>query len=126
MVENICRNKNVLACGCGYGGFLKYVSEIANSCKGVEFGKRERQHVNDTRIVCAKNIEEYNEKFDILLSGQVQRYSIANHLLWLAKGIPGGHDKWKFIDTMDLNNAYYEKLKELEMRATLFFILKKK
>ena len=206
MVESICRNKNVLDFGCGYGGFLKYISETANLCKGVELGKREQQYVNGMGIVCQKNIDEYNEKFDvitlfhvfehlknpimwlkkysdyltddgylvievpnandallslyecsafadftywsahlylytvkglsnvveqscrfdILSAGQVQRYSIANHLLWLAKGIPGGHNKWKFIDTKELNEVYCEKLKELEMCDTLFFILKKR
>lgn len=25
----------------------------------------------------------------------VQRYDLANHLYWLAKGLPGGHDIWK-------------------------------
>ena len=72
------------------------------------------------------NVIEQFHRFDILSVAQVQRYSVANHLLWLAKGMPGGHIKWKFLDTKELNDAYCEKLKELEMCDTLFFVLKKR
>ena len=71
-------------------------------------------------------IIEETDKYDIVSAGQVQRYSIANHLMWLAKGMPGGHVKWKFLDTNELNEAYSSKLKELEMCDTLFFVLKKR
>lgn len=69
---------------------------------------------------------EKTGKFDIVSAGQVQRYSLANHLMWLAKGVPGGHDKWSFLDTNDLDKAYSKKLMELQMCDTLFFVLKKK
>ena len=39
---------------------------------------------------------------------QIQRYPLSNHLYWLAKGKPGGHQKWKFLDSPELN-AIYEK-----------------
>lgn len=41
---------------------------------------------------------------------QVQRYSVANHLHWLAKGKPGGHKKWDFLDSNELNKAYSKQL----------------
>lgn len=41
---------------------------------------------------------------------QIQRYSLANHLYWLAKGNPGGHKQWSFIDSPELTNAYEQTL----------------
>lgn len=206
MVKDKCRGKRILDFGCGFGGFLHYISEVADSYSGVELGKQERKYLNGKGITCFKNIEECTGKFDvitlfhvfehlndprmwlnklvdylvkggyliievpnandILLSlyeneafadftywsahlflytikslsmlinecgkyniisaGQVQRYPIANHLMWLAKGKPGGHNIWKFLDTDDLNKAYETKLAELEMCDTLFFVLQLK
>lgn len=65
-------------------------------------------------------------KYTIESAGQIQRYTIANHLMWLAKGLPGGHDKWSYLDSEELNAAYAKKLQELQMCDTLFFILKLK
>jgi 2-polyprenyl-3-methyl-5-hydroxy-6-metoxy-1,4-benzoquinol methylase len=41
---------------------------------------------------------------------QVQRYPLSNHLYWLARGKPGGHQKWDFLDSRQLNAAYEKKL----------------
>lgn len=41
---------------------------------------------------------------------QVQRYPISNHLYWLSEGKPGGHEKWSFLDSEELNRAYEKKL----------------
>jgi len=45
--------------------------------------------------------------FEILRSTGVQRYGLANHLYWLAKGKPGGHEKWgdMFHETVDSDYA---------------------
>lgn len=69
---------------------------------------------------------EGSERYDIASADQVQRYSIANHLMWLAKNEEGGHNKWKFLESKELNEAYLKKLHELQMCDTLFFVLKKK
>jgi cyclopropane fatty-acyl-phospholipid synthase-like methyltransferase len=37
---------------------------------------------------------------------QFQRYPLSNHLHWLAKGKPGGHQKWSFLDSPELQAAY--------------------
>lgn len=42
---------------------------------------------------------------------QFQRYSITNHLYWLAKGLPGGHKKWNHLLSEDLNKEYINMLK---------------
>jgi 2-polyprenyl-3-methyl-5-hydroxy-6-metoxy-1,4-benzoquinol methylase len=44
---------------------------------------------------------------------QIQRYTLANHLLWLAKGKPGGHQKWSFLDSHELHTAYEAQLAAL-------------
>ncbi len=36
----------------------------------------------------------------------VQRYPLSNHLYWLAKGMPGGHNHWGFLDSPGLTAAY--------------------
>lgn len=68
---------------------------------------------------------EDTKKYSIEFAGQVQRYPIANHLMWLANGKPGGHKHWSFMDSDELTVAYMEKLKELQMCDTLFFVLNK-
>ena len=39
-----------------------------------------------------------------------QRYSLSNHLYWLAEGKPGGHEIYSFLDDNDLNELYAKKL----------------
>jgi len=41
---------------------------------------------------------------------QIQRYSLSNHLCWLADGKPGGHQKWHFLDSPELHTAYEKQL----------------
>lgn len=204
-VKDICAGKKVLDFGCGFGGFLNRISNVAEYCCGVDLGRDERNYLNGKGIECFKTIEELSESFDvitlfhtfehltdpvmwlnkfseylnqggrliievphaddILLSlyesdkfadftywsahlflytekslsivveksgkyliesaGQIQRYSIANHLMWLAKGLPGGHNKWDYLDSAELNKAYCNKLQELKKCDTLFYILKR-
>ena len=37
---------------------------------------------------------------------QIQRYPLSNHLHWLSRGKPGGHQVWSFLDTPDLARSY--------------------
>ena len=41
---------------------------------------------------------------------QIQRYSLGNHLYWLSKGKPGGHQKWHFVDSPELHSLYEQQL----------------
>lgn len=54
----------------------------------------------------------------------VQRYSIGNHLTWLAKGVPGG--ALSYLESEPLKAAYEERLRELEATDTLFVLCRKK
>ena len=205
-VKTICAGKYVLDFGCGFGGFLNYISKVSGKCCGVELGRCERDYLKSRHIECFKTIDECKGKFDVITlfhtfehlnnprkwldkfskhlvkgghliievpnandvllelyenkkfadftywsahlflytikslsmlinecgrydivsSGQVQRYPISNHLFWLAKGMPGGHNKWNYLDSARLNDAYTEMLMKLEMCDTLFFILQLK
>lgn len=206
MVKDICINKRVLDFGCGFGGFLQYILEVAKSCCGVELGKQEREWCKNKRNQCFRTIDECEDKFDVITlfhvfehldnpqmwlnkfseylvedgyliievpngndvllslyesekfadftywsahlflyniqslsmiikkcdkfnvisAGQIQRYPLSNHLMWLAKGLPGGHNEWSYLDSKELDAAYAKKLEELEMSDTLFFILQVK
>lgn len=50
---------------------------------------------------------------------QFQRYPLANHLRWLAKGEPGGHETWSFLKSPELDSAYAAKLAGLDLCDTL-------
>ena len=49
----------------------------------------------------------------------IQRYPLSNHLHWLSKGAPGGHQKWSVLDSDDLSKAYESRLASLGLTDTL-------
>lgn len=49
----------------------------------------------------------------------IQRYPLSNHLHWLAKGKPGGHQSWEFLNSDDLSRAYEARLASLGITDTL-------
>ena len=51
-----------------------------------------------------------------------QRYPLANHLHWLAKGEPAGHQKWSHLRTPELDSAYSQLLDSLDQTDTLIAI----
>jgi len=50
---------------------------------------------------------------------QIQRYPLSNHLYWLSKGLPGGHDVWRFLDEKRLNKAYEAQLDKIGKTDTI-------
>jgi cyclopropane fatty-acyl-phospholipid synthase-like methyltransferase len=48
-----------------------------------------------------------------------QRYPLSNHLHWLSRGKPGGHERWTFLDTIELTSAYANSLAALGKTDTL-------
>ena len=206
LTSEMCKGKDVLDFGCGFGAYLNEIKKISNSVAGVELGKEERTYCLENDIEVYKDIEEFDRTFDVITlfhvfehlknpkewlkkfsqyqkkgdllilevpnsndallelykckafedftywsahlylysdkslidlikstnlyeivsAKQVQRYSIANHLMWLSNGKPGGHKEWNFIDSNELNHAYENKLQELGMCDTLFYVLKRK
>ena len=57
--------------------------------------------------------------FNIISIEQYQRYPLSNHLYWLSNGKPGGHQKWGFIDSPELNSAYANSLAAIGKCDTL-------
>lgn len=56
----------------------------------------------------------------------IQRYSLSNHLYWLSKGNPGGHEKWgSFLDSEELNKAYENQLATIGATDTIIMQLSK-
>ena len=48
-----------------------------------------------------------------------QRFPLANHLRWLARGEPGGHVSWDFLRSAELDHAYANLLRRLCRTDTL-------
>ena len=48
-----------------------------------------------------------------------QRYSLSNHLYWLSKGKPNGHNKWSFLNSSALDVAYSKSLEKIQKTDTL-------
>lgn len=61
-------------------------------------------------------------KFQNICISGFQRYPLANHLYWLAKGNPGGHVKWNQLRTKELDSAYANMLNSLDKTDTLIAI----
>jgi hypothetical protein len=61
--------------------------------------------------------------FDHLTVQGIQRYNLANHLTWLAHGLPGGHKKpISVIETKELQSAYENSLRMIDATDTLIAI----
>jgi len=52
-----------------------------------------------------------------------QRYPLANHLYWLAKGKPGGHRQWSHLRSQALDSAYEQTLSRIDRTDTLTVII---
>ena len=52
----------------------------------------------------------------------VQRYPLANHLYWLSRGKPNGHNRWNHLSSKALDSAYGEMLASLDSTDTLLAI----
>lgn len=57
--------------------------------------------------------------FEVLTVQGVQRYPVANHLHWLAKGSPDGHSVWSMLADERLDGAYADVLARLDLTDTL-------
>jgi 2-polyprenyl-3-methyl-5-hydroxy-6-metoxy-1,4-benzoquinol methylase len=53
----------------------------------------------------------------------IQRYPLSNHLHWLSKGKPGGHQSWAFLDSPEMARAYANSLASLGKTDTLIAYL---
>lgn len=63
--------------------------------------------------------------FKILECGGAQRYDLNNHLYWLSKGMPGGHDIWKGMFSEDTIQSYGRDLVNNSTSDTLWLVAQK-
>jgi 2-polyprenyl-3-methyl-5-hydroxy-6-metoxy-1,4-benzoquinol methylase len=204
MLKSILPNKKILDFGCGNGGFILRVKELAAEIVGLEVEKRVQdywsgrlkvvpdlesagggydlitafhvvEHLPDPRKVLMEMSNHLSDKGmivvevpsseDALLTmyeciafqqftywsqhlflfnadtlrmlaqqaglrivsiRQYQRYPLSNHLHWLSKGEPSGHQKWSFLDSSNLNEAYANSLAAIGKCDTLIAYLEKK
>lgn len=75
----------------------------------------------------AETLRQLAEQADlrIVTIQQYQRYPLSNHLHWLSQGKPGGHQKWPFLDSPELNRAYANTLAAMGKCDTLIAYLEK-
>ena len=64
-------------------------------------------------------------RFKILECGGAQRYDLNNHLYWLSKGMPGGHDIWKGMFSEDTIQSYGRDLVKNLTSDTLWLVAQK-
>lgn len=65
--------------------------------------------------------------FEIVENVQEQRYPLANHLRWLAKGLPGGGtEEFQDFNVLEINAAYAEILRRKKACDTLIFTIRRK
>lgn len=64
--------------------------------------------------------------FQVIDNTQVQRYSVLNHMHWLAKGKPGGHKVLEEYHSPELDAVYTQALKQAGQCDTLLITIKKR
>ena len=65
-----------------------------------------------------------NAGFQIIENQGVQRYSLDNHLFWLANSKPGGHEIWKELYSQETLESYDRDLIENKVNDTLWLVAK--
>jgi SAM-dependent methyltransferase len=75
----------------------------------------------------SSTFEKLSRKADLKLqwAKNIQRYPLSNHLHWLSKGSPGGHQKWSLLESASLNSAYEEVLASLAITDTIVGIFQR-
>lgn len=66
MVRPWCENRNVLDFGCGFGGFLKGISNCAKTAEGVELSLTERKYLQSIGLSVQDHIENCEKRFDVI------------------------------------------------------------
>jgi 2-polyprenyl-3-methyl-5-hydroxy-6-metoxy-1,4-benzoquinol methylase len=64
--------------------------------------------------------------YEVLENVGVQRYNLNNHLYWLAKGSPGGHEKWRDFVPQEVLMSYSKLLVEKQVSDTIWLVAKMK
>lgn len=84
MVKEMCTNKKVLDFGCGFGGFLSRIKDVAQKAVGVELSEEERNYLNSLGIVCERELDDIDGQFDVITLFHVFEH-LQNPQEWLKK-----------------------------------------
>lgn len=84
LLTDMCRGKNVLDFGCGNAGFLRGIKSIASSVSGIEIEDAARKIINEQGIKVYKDIDESNEKYDVITCFHVMEH-LAEPQVYLKK-----------------------------------------
>jgi 2-polyprenyl-3-methyl-5-hydroxy-6-metoxy-1,4-benzoquinol methylase len=78
-------------------------------------------------LFTSKTLELLFSQIDLKVNyiKHLQRYPLSNHLYWLSKGKPGGHQYWHFLDSPELHSAYEKHLATIGKCDTLIACLSK-
>lgn len=74
-LKDICANKDVLEFGCGSGGFLRRIKQVANDVTGIELMDEAREYIGREGIEVYKTIDEVAKKYDV-----VCMFNVIEHL----------------------------------------------
>lgn len=80
-LKEVCREKNVLEFGCGNGGFLRRIKDVAKRVAGIELDEVAREKINAEGILVADNIDKLLEngglkEYDIVISFMVLEHLV--------------------------------------------------
>ena len=62
--------------------------------------------------------------YEILISTQVQRYGLANHIHWLGRGERGGHERWGHLFSQQTDESYGSDLVREGTADTIWIVAK--
>lgn len=105
MVAEYCKDKNVLDFGCGFGGFMSNIKNVAKNISGVELGLTERNYLSEKNFEVKKLITDYKKKFDVITLFHVFEH-LNNPRDWLNifADYMGGGDGILFIEVPNSND----------------------
>lgn len=63
--------------------------------------------------------------FDVIENIGIQRYGLENHIYWLSKGLPGGHEVWRDLFDKKVNEEYARNLASTGISDTLWLVATK-
>jgi 2-polyprenyl-3-methyl-5-hydroxy-6-metoxy-1,4-benzoquinol methylase len=101
-----------------------FLISTLKSEKFVEFTLWSQHLILHTRASLRRLLEAAGMR-SIMIEGR-QRYTLANHLTWLSKGVPGGHKSLlSALDTPELHAAYENSMRKLDTTDTIIAIVER-
>ncbi len=64
--------------------------------------------------------------FKVIENVGIQRYGLENHMYWLSRGLPGGHELWRGLFDKKINEEYARNLASTGISDTLWLVATRK